>query len=106
MAVVALVAEDADRSRGFDQRGKLVELLLGLHGLEVPCVDLLQSLVIAGAGREPAFFRRAEPAQMHIANAAFVEPRGKLALGKTRAARRRHGAHIDQQFHPGLFQLV
>src|SRR5579872_969220 len=48
MAVVALVAEDANGSGFFYERGKLVELFSRLRGLEVFCVDFLQSLVFAG----------------------------------------------------------
>jgi hypothetical protein len=43
---------------------------------------------------------------MQVADAALVEISCELALGKTRPARRSHGAQVDQQFDLGRFQLA
>jgi hypothetical protein len=43
---------------------------------------------------------------MDVRNAALVEARSQLALGKTGSARRGNRAYIDQQFHPGPFEFV
>ena len=45
--------------------------------------------ILAAARGLAAFLRRAEPAQMHIGNAALVEPGGELVLGKAGPARGR-----------------
>jgi tripartite-type tricarboxylate transporter receptor subunit TctC len=43
---------------------------------------------------------------MQIRYAALVEACRQLVLGKARPARRRHRAHIDQQFYAGALQFV
>ena len=43
---------------------------------------------------------------MQVGNAALVEAGGELVLGKAGAARRDHGAHVDQKLHAGLFEFV
>jgi hypothetical protein len=43
---------------------------------------------------------------MQVGDAAFIEPGRKLVLRKTRAARGRDGADVNQQLDPGIFKLV
>src|ERR1700748_3578115 len=69
-------------------------------------VDLVEQGDLAAARGSAASLRRAEPAQMQIGDAALVQPRRELALGKTRPARGCDGAHIDQQLDAATFQFV
>ena len=43
---------------------------------------------------------------MQIRNAALLEARGELVLGKAGAAGGGDRAHIDQELHAGLFEFV
>jgi hypothetical protein len=59
---------------------------------------------MTGPHRIAARLRRSETLQMQIVDTLLVQTRGKLAFGKARLARLRHGAHVDQQPHPCLTQ--
>ena len=64
--MIALVAENADRSGFLDQRGELVEFFPRLRRLQMFRVDLVERLEFAPARGFAPFLRCAEPAQMQI----------------------------------------
>ena len=106
LRVIAFVAEDADRPGLPHQRRQLVEFLSCLRRLQVFGVDPVQHLEFPAARGQAALFRRAEPAQVKVGDAALVEARCELVLGKAGAAGSRHRAHVDQKLHAGLFEFV
>src|SRR5438132_14006729 len=92
-AVIALVAENADRAGLVDQCRQLVELLFGLRGLQMRRIDFVQQIELAAARRLAAAFRRAQSLQVQIGNAAFVEAGRELIFGETRPPRRSDRAY-------------
>ena len=60
----------------------------------------------AAARGLPAFLRRAQCLQVDIADAALIEAGGKLVLGKAATARRGDRAHVHQELHARVLQLV
>src|ERR1700733_11763934 len=80
---------------------------LGLRAIRghVLAEDHFHPLRMPGPHRVASWLRRAEAQQMHVGNARLVEPGSELALGKTRLARLRHRAHVDQQFDPRRAQF-
>src|SRR6187549_2288229 len=84
MGVVALITENAYRTRLVDQRRQLVELLPGLRCLQVGRIDLVQQAELTAARRLAAALRRAEALQMQIGNAALFDTCRELVLGKAR----------------------
>jgi hypothetical protein len=103
---VALVAQQAEAPAGFGQRRERVELLARLGRLEMLLEDAKQLAALAGARGEPALLRRAERAQVQVADAALVEPGGELALGEAGPPRGGDGAHVDHQVDLGVGELV
>src|SRR6202035_6055914 len=83
---VALVAQQAEALAGFCERHELVDLLARIGGLEVLLENAKECVAVAGARGEPAFLRRAERAQMDVADAALVKAGGELGLGEAWAA--------------------
>ena len=73
MGMVALIAEDAHRTRLVHQRRQLVEFLLRLRRLQMRRIDLVQQTELAAARRLPAALRRPEAFQMQVGNAALIE---------------------------------
>src|SRR5258708_28952689 len=69
-------------------------------------VDPMEQGELAAARGLAALFRRAEPAQMQIGDAALVQAGRELALRKTRPARGSDRAHVDQELDTGTFQLI
>jgi PhzF family phenazine biosynthesis protein len=64
--MIALVAEDTDRSGFLHQRRQFVEFFFGLRRLQMLRIDLVQRLELAAARGVAAVLRGAEPAQMQI----------------------------------------
>src|SRR3954466_13878094 len=60
MGMVALIAENAHRTRLLHQRRQLVELLLGLRRLQMRRIDLVQQTELAAARGLAAALRRPE----------------------------------------------
>ena len=102
MGGIALVAQQAERparsrAGSFGERCQFIKLVLRLRRREMALEDAQHPICISAARCEPAFFRGTELLQMHIGDALFVEPGSKLAFREPRPARRRDGAHIDQE---------
>src|SRR5262249_19264084 len=103
---ITLVTEKANPPPRFHNAGKLVELTLGVWRREMRLIDSEEVFELSAAGGEPALLGRAERAQVQIGDPAFIKPRGELPLGKSRTARRRNGAGIDDEIHVGAAELV
>jgi hypothetical protein len=80
LAVVALVAKNANRSGFLDQGREFVQFFPDLWRLQVFCIDLLQTVELPAASGFAAFFRRTETPQMQIGNAALIEPGRELVF--------------------------
>jgi len=106
MAVIALVAENADRAGFCHQRRQFVEFFPGLRRLQMFGVNLVQHVEPAAACGLAALFRGAKPTQMQIGNAARIEPGPELVLRETGPARGRDRADVNQQLDAGVLQLV
>src|SRR5687767_9670783 len=72
MRVVALITENAHRTRLVHQRRKLVELLLRLRRLQMRRIDLVQQAEFAAARGLTAALRRPETLQVQVGNAALI----------------------------------
>jgi hypothetical protein len=66
LAVIALVAEDANRPGLLDQRRQFVEFFPRPRRLQVLRIDLVECVELAAARGFTAVFRRAQPAQMQV----------------------------------------
>src|SRR3954463_10990066 len=106
MGVVALIAENAHRTRLLHQRRQLVELLLGLRRLQMRRIDLVQQTEFAAARGLATTLRCSEALQMQIGNAALIEAGCELILGEPRPPRGRDRAHVNQQLDASVFQFV
>src|SRR4029453_8049904 len=101
MGMVALITENAHRTRLLYQRRKLVELLLRLRRLQMRRIDLVQQAELAAARRLTAALRRSEALEVQIGNAALIEAGRKLILGKAGPPRGCDRADVNQQLAPG-----
>ena len=59
-----------------------------------------------GASGLAAVAGSAEPPQVKVGNAAFVQSCRELVLGKSGTARGGDRAHVDQELHAGLLEFV
>lgn len=80
MLMVALIAENADRSGLPHKRRELVDFLAGLRRLQVRGVNLVQQVEFAAAPGQPALLWRSKPPQVQVGDAAIAETCGKLVL--------------------------
>src|SRR3954466_3053275 len=106
MGMVALVTENAHRTRFVHQRRQLVELLLRLRRLQMRRVDPVQQTEFAAARGLAAALRRPEPLEVQIGNAALIKAGCQLILGKARPPRGRDRARLTQQLDASVFQFV
>src|SRR5213078_4190598 len=76
-------------------RGQLIELLARIRRREMPLVDVEQFGEIARARGIAAFLRCSELLQVQVADAGFIKPGRKLALGESRPARGSDSPRVD-----------
>jgi len=74
--------------------------------LDVLVVNAPERINVAAPRSRAAFGWCAEFLQMDVADSGVIERSSKLALGKTRPARRRHGASVDQYLDLRALELV
>ena len=108
---VAFVAQQTQRptrsrQRGLGERGQLIKFVLRLRRLQV-ALENAQHLVSMTAARcQAPLFRGAELLQMHVADAALIEPSRELAFRKSRPPRCRNRPHINQEPCTSLRQRI
>jgi hypothetical protein len=106
MRGIALVAEQAHRLAGFDQRHKLFHRLDRFGRLEMLVVDTPKRFEIALARGFASLGRRTQFLQVDIGDAVLVEPGRELVLGKTGTPRGCNRAGVDQDLDLGAGEFA